>query len=176
MDLDTSTSSISTDIPAQKSIITGKPSEKTPEKVPVVPSEESSLASAKLVFPLKSTPLVIAGLPKSLLPPCSPETLSHYRCQHPSCDQKFSQKVAPCNHVCHNHLNVALACLYCSFSNTPGMGWYSASIWEHHTCKHVQDNLPIHPDDPIFYQQFGKAEAIPSTSQLTPVLPQANVI
>ena len=37
MDLDTSTSSISTDIPAQEFIIIKKPSEKPPEKVPVVP-------------------------------------------------------------------------------------------------------------------------------------------
>ena len=145
MDLDTSTSSISTDIPAQESIITKKPSEKPPEKVPVVPSEESSLASAKLVFPLKSIPLVTACLPKSVLPFCSPETLSHYRCQHPSCDQEFSQKVMACNHVHCDHLNLALACLYCSFSNTLRMHWYSASVWKHHTCKHVQDNLPMHP-------------------------------
>ena len=74
-DLDTSTSSISTDIPAQESIITEKPSEKPPVKVPVVPSEESSLASTELVFPLKSIPPVIAGLPKSLLPLCGTETL-----------------------------------------------------------------------------------------------------
>ena len=56
------------------------------------------------------------------------------------------------------------------------MHWYSASTWEHHTHKHVQDNLPIHPDDPTFFQQFAKAEAIPSTSNLTTDLPHTNVI
>ena len=176
MDLDTSTSSISTDIPAQESIITEKPCEKPPEKVPVVPSEESSLASAELVFPLKSIPLVIASLPESLLPLCGPGTLSCYRCQHPSCNQEFSQKAVACNHVHCDNLNMALACLYCSFSNTPRMHCCSASAWEHDTCKHVQDHFPIHLDDPAFYQQFSEAEAIPSTSKLTPVLPQANVI
>ena len=53
---------------------------------------------------------------------------------------------------------------------------YSASTWEHHTCKHAQDNLPIHPDDPAFFKQFAEADAIPSTSKLTPDLPQADVI
>ena len=122
-DLDTSntTSSVSTDIPTQEPVVMEKLSEKLPEKVPVVPSGEGSLASAKLVFPLKSVPPVIAGLPKLLLPLHGPESLSHYRCQHPSCDQEFSQKVAACNHVHHDHLNMALACLYCSFSNTPRM-------------------------------------------------------
>ena len=56
------------------------------------------------------------------------------------------------------------------------MHWYSASAWEHHTCKHTQDKLPIHPDDPAFFKQFAEADAIPSTSKLTPDLPQANVI
>ena len=121
------TSSISTDTPAQESIITKKTSDTPPEKVSVVPCEESILASAKLVFPLKSIPLAIASLPESLLPLHSPETLSHHRCQHPSCDQEFSQKAVACNHVHHDHLHVALACLYCSFSNTPRMCWYSAS-------------------------------------------------
>ena len=80
MDLDTTTSSIATDIPAQKPIITEKPSDEPSEKVPAAPSEESSLASAELLFPLKSIPLMIAGLPKPLH---GPETLSCYRCQHP---------------------------------------------------------------------------------------------
>ena len=35
---------------------------------------------------------------------------------------------------------------------------------------------PIHPDDPAFFQQFADVEAIPSTSKLTPDLPQADVI
>ena len=36
----------------------------------------SNLATTKLVFPMKSIPLVIAGLPESLLPFSGPETLS----------------------------------------------------------------------------------------------------
>ena len=56
------------------------------------------------------------------------------------------------------------------------MHWYSASMWEHHTHKHVQDNLPIHPDDPAFFQQFANVEAVPSTSKLTPDLPNTDVI
>ena len=122
-DLNTTTSFISTDTPAQKPTTTEKPSEEPLEKVPVAPPEESGLASAELVFLLKSIPFVIAGLPKSLLPLCSPETLSQYRCQYPSCDYEFSQKAAACNHVCCDHLNVALAFLYCSFNKTPKMHW-----------------------------------------------------
>ena len=152
MDLDTTTSSVSTDIPTQGPIITKKPSEKPPKKVPVVPSEESSLASTKLVFPFKSILLVIASLSESLLSLCGPETLSCYRCQHPSCDQKFSQKAVAYNHVSHYHLNMALACLCCSFDNTPRMHWYSASALKYHTHKHVQDNIPIPPDNPTFFQ------------------------
>ena len=34
------------------------------------------------------------------------------------------------------------------------MHWYSASTWEHHTLKHVKENLPIYPDDLAFSQQF----------------------
>ena len=75
-DLNTTSSSISTDTPAQKPTTTEKPSEEPLETASVAPPEESSLASAELVFPLKSIPLMIAGLPKSLLPFCSPETLS----------------------------------------------------------------------------------------------------
>ena len=56
------------------------------------------------------------------------------------------------------------------------MHWYSASAWEHHTHKHVQNNLPIYPDDPTFFQQFAKTEAIPSTSTVTPELPHIDII
>ena len=48
------------------------------------------------------------------------------------------------------------------------MHWYSASAWEHHTCQHIQENLPIYPDDTTFSQQFihvPRDEAIPSTSK-----------
>ena len=56
------------------------------------------------------------------------------------------------------------------------MRWYSASAWEHHTCRHTQDNLPIHPDDPGFYEQFSATETLPSTSKLATILPQTNNI
>ena len=77
-DLDTTdtTSSISNDIPTQEAIVTEKLSKKPPEKIPIVHSGESSLASAKLVFPLKSVSPVIHSLPELLLPLCGPDTLS----------------------------------------------------------------------------------------------------
>ena len=40
----------------------------TSEEAPVPLSENSSLATAELVFPLKSIPLVIARLPEPFLP------------------------------------------------------------------------------------------------------------
>ena len=79
--------------------------------MPTTSSGEGSLATAELVFPLKSLPPVIAGIPESLLPLHGPETLSCYRCQYPSCNDEFSQKAAACNHVQIYHLKVALACL-----------------------------------------------------------------
>ena len=48
------------------------------------------------------------------------------------------------------------------------MCWYSASAWEHHSLKHLKDNLPIHPNDPAFSQQFIGAssdDVVPSTSR-----------
>ena len=113
VDLDI-TSSVSTDIPNQEPIVIEESTEISPENVPIVPFGESSLASAKLVFPLKSISLVISGIPESLLPLCCLKTLSCYKCQHPSCDQEFSHKAVACNHVHCDHLNVALACLSCS--------------------------------------------------------------
>ena len=59
------------------------------------------------------------------------------------------------------------------------MQWFSASAWEHHTLIHSKENLPIHPDDPAFSQQFACVsgdEAIPSTSGSVPNLPHAAVI
>ena len=53
--------------------------EKTPEvvkKTSVTTPEISSLATAELVFPLKSIHTVVAGLPKTYLPFHGPETLS----------------------------------------------------------------------------------------------------
>ena len=104
------------------------------------------------------------------LPLCGPETLSQYHCQVPSCTLEFTQKAAACNHVHHDPLNIALialACLYCSFNNTPKMQWYSASVWEHHSLKHLKDNLPIYLDDPNFSQQFmiPSDDVIPCTSK-----------
>ena len=51
------------------------------------------------------------------------------------------------------------------------MQWYSASAWEHHTHKHVLDNLPIHPDDPAFSEQFGEIGTLPPVSKLISTLP-----
>ena len=56
---------------------------------------------------------------------------------------------------------------------------YSASTWEHHTLTHSKENLPIHPDDPAFSQQFACVpgdETTPSTSGSVPNLPHAAVI
>ena len=106
--------------------------EKTPEvieKTPTILPDVGGLSIVELVFPLKSIPTVVAGLPKTYLPLCGPETLSQYQCQFLSCTLEFSQKAAACNHICHDHLNIALACLYYSFENNPKMWWYSASTW-----------------------------------------------
>ena len=57
------------------------------------------------------------------------------------------------------------------------MQWYSASDWEHHSLKHLKENLPIHPDDPKFSQQFACVPgdgAIPHTSKQN--LPHEEVI
>ena len=102
-DLDTSNtaSSISADIPTQKPTDTEKLSEEEPpEKVSIVPPAECSLATAELGFPLKSISPVISGIPELFLPLHGPKTLSWCKCQHPSCNQEFSQKAAACNHVC----------------------------------------------------------------------------
>ena len=59
------------------------------------------------------------------------------------------------------------------------MCWYSISAWEHHTCKHAQDNLPIFPDDPAFFQQFTHVpidESTPSTSKSPPEFPNYEII
>ena len=123
---------------------------------------------------MKSIPLVVAGIPEAFLPLCSPETLSCYRCQFPDCTQAFSQKASACNHICHDHLNVALACIYCSGKENPKMHWYSASVWESHVCKHTQDDLPILPDDLAFAHL--PLKAVPSTSGSTSDPLPANII
>ena len=55
------------------------------------------------------------------------------------------------------------------------MCWYSASTLEHHTHKHIQDNLPIHPDDPAFYEQFSEDDTLPFTSKLASIPPSINI-
>ena len=136
------------------------------EDIPSTPSTpspaEGGPVGAELVFPTQAIPLVIAGIPESLLSICGPEAQSRYRCQFTDCTQIFLQKAAACTHVCHDHLNVALACLYCSGRNNPKMQWFSASAWENHICKHLKDGLPLFPDDPAFTQL--SPENLPSTS------------
>ena len=90
---------------------------------------------------------------------------SHYRCQFMDCTQIFLQKAAACTYVHCDHLNVALACLYCSGRENPKMQWFSVSAVEKHICKHSQDGLPLFPDDPAFTQL--SPETLPSTSGST---------
>ena len=176
--LDISQSAISTEETETGATIEGATSnllEKTSATLP----DSGGLATAELVFPLKSISTVIAGISEPFLPVHGPETLSHYHCQFPSCTLEFSQKAAACNHVQCDHLNVALAFLYFSFDYNPKMHWYHASTWEHHTSTHSRENLPTHPDDPAFSQQFACVlgdEAMPSTSGFVPNLPHAAVI
>ena len=113
--LDASQSTISTE-KTKKETIVAEETSNLPKQIPATPSDSGGLATMELVLPLRSIPMVIASLPKPLY---GPKTLSHYRCQHPSCDQEFSQKAAACHHVCCDHLNMALACLYCSADNSP---------------------------------------------------------
>ena len=155
--------------------VTSNIPEKTFPSVPI----SGGLAAAELVFPLKSVPTVIASIPEPFLPVHGLETLSLYQCQFSSCTLEFSQKAAACNHIHHDHLNIALACLYCSFEHNPKLHWYSASAWEHPTSTHTKENLPIHPDDPAFSQQFAGSPrdgAVPSTFGWTSNLPHATAI
>ena len=119
-------------IPEAKEMVT--------EDIPSTPSApspaESGPVGAELVFPTQAIPLVIARIPESLLPLHGPEVQLHYRCQFAECTQIFLQKAAACTHVLHDHLNVALACLYCSGRGNPKMQWFSASAWEDHVRKH----------------------------------------
>ena len=136
------------------------------EDVPSTPSPtDSGPLEVELVFPTQAIPLVIAGIPESLLPIHGPEMQSCYRCQFIDCTQIFLQKAAACTHVRHDHLNVALACLHCSGRENPKMQWFSASAWEKHICKHLQDGLPLFPNDPAFTQL--SPETLPSTSGST---------
>ena len=97
-DLDTSQSTISLEEP-ETVTTTEDVASNIPEKTsPTIPTS-GSLATGELMFPLKSVPTVIAGIPKSYLPVCGLETLSLYCCQYPSCTLEFSQKAAACNHI-----------------------------------------------------------------------------
>ena len=148
-----------TSIPDTKGIVT--------EEIPSTPSPtDSGPLEVELVFPIQAIPLVVVGIPKSLLPIHGPETQLRYRCQFTDCPQIFLQKAAACMHICHDHLNVALACLYCSGRENPKMHWFSSSAWEKHVHKHSQDGLPLFPDDPAFTQLSLKT--LPSTSSSTP--------
>ena len=71
MDLGTSQSTPSTE-KDEKEVEVSTPS----KQIPATPSSSGGLATAELVFPLKSTPAVTAGLPEAYLPICGPETLS----------------------------------------------------------------------------------------------------
>ena len=93
--------------------------EDIPSSPPIPSPEESGPVETELVFPTQSIPLVVAGIPESILPFCGPEAQSHYRCQFPECTQIFLQKAAACTHIHHDHLDVALACLYCSGKHNP---------------------------------------------------------
>ena len=120
--------------------------ERVMEDVPSTPSPtDSGPIEVELVFPTWAIPLVIAGIPESLLPICGPEAQSCYRCQFTDCTQIFLLEAAACTHVSCDHLNVALACLYCSGRDNPKMQWFSTSTWEKHVHKHSQDGLPLSP-------------------------------
>ena len=45
------------------------------EKTSTIPPEASCVATAELVFPFQSSPLVVAGIPETYLPLCGPKTL-----------------------------------------------------------------------------------------------------
>ena len=96
--------------------------EEIPLPPPVLSSEESGLIGAELVFPMQSIPLVVGGIPESFLPLHGPETQSCYQCQFPDCVQTSLQKAAACTHIHCDHLNVALACLYCSGKENLSLG------------------------------------------------------
>ena len=146
-----------------------KAKEMVKEDIPYTPStlspDESGPIGAELVFSTQAIPLVIAGIPESLLPLHGPEAQSCYRCQYTDCTQIFLQKAAACTHIHHDHLNVALACLYCSGRDNPKMWWFSASAWENHVYKHSQNGLPLFPNDPAFTHL--SPETLPSTSGST---------
>ena len=61
-----------TSIPETKGIVT--------KEIPFTPSPtDSGPLEVELVFPMQAIPLVVAGIPESLLPIHGPEMQSHYR-------------------------------------------------------------------------------------------------
>ena len=75
MNLDTSISTTSTEKSKKKTTTEEKTSD-VPEKIPATPSDVGGLATAGLVFPLKSIPTVLTGLPEAYLLFHGPETRS----------------------------------------------------------------------------------------------------
>ena len=74
-----------TSIPDTKGIVT--------EEVSSTPSPtDSGPLEVELVFPTQAIPLVIAGIPKSLLPIRGPEIQSCYRCQFTDSPKYFYKK------------------------------------------------------------------------------------
>ena len=80
-----------------------KAKETVTEDIPSTPSTpspaESGPVGVELDFPIQAIPLVIAGIPESLLPIHGPEAQLCYRCQFTDCTQIFLQKAAACTHV-----------------------------------------------------------------------------
>ena len=75
MNLDTSRPIVSTE-QAEKETTVKEEAFYLPKKIPATLSDSGSLATAELVFPLKSIPTVITGLPEPFLLILGPETLS----------------------------------------------------------------------------------------------------
>ena len=74
-----------TSIPETKGVVT--------EEIPSIPSStDSGPLEVELVFPMQAIPLVIAGIPESLLPIHGPEMQLCYRCQIADCTQIFFAK------------------------------------------------------------------------------------
>ena len=92
MDLDTSQSTASRE-GAEKMV---EEEASTPSKqISATLSSSGGLATAELVFPLKSTPALTASLSEAYIPIRGPETLSQYHCQFPSGSLEFSQNLHP---------------------------------------------------------------------------------
>ena len=71
------------------------PAEEVSESGPSSPVTESSLVTAELVFPMKSIPLVVAGIPKVFLPLCSPEPCHVTGASTPIVHKLFYRKWQP---------------------------------------------------------------------------------